>query len=79
MTKATISPNEIAVVFTSRPEIGRDYLAVDVPNGWDDCKKLTKKVLKYEGRSFVWTGWNSDVLKCYFSAPCGGSATVATI
>jgi hypothetical protein len=75
--KATIAPNEISVKFSSRPDMGLDYLTVDCPNGWDDVKKLTKKVLTYEGRKFVWRGWNSDRNECWFIAPCGGSASVA--
>ena len=64
--KATISPNEISVVYSDRPDINREFLTIDVPNGWDDVKKLTKKVLNYDGKKFVFTGWNSDDLKCYF-------------
>ena len=63
---ATISPNEINVVYSNRQDVGREYLTVDVPNGWDDVKKLTKKVLRYDGKTFAFTGWNSDTLKCYF-------------
>ncbi len=70
---ATISKNEVAVVYSSRD--GREYLTIDVPNGWDDVKKLTKKVLRYDGKPFVFTGWNSDTLKCYFV----GSNEVATV
>lgn len=61
---ATISKNEIAVVYSARD--GREYLTIDIPNGWDDVKKLNKKVLRYDGKAFVFTGWNSDTLKCYF-------------
>lgn len=61
---ATISPNEVSVVYSARE--GREYLTIDIPNGWDDVKKLTKKVLRYDGKAFVFTGWNSDTLKCYF-------------
>ena len=61
---ATISKNEVAVVYSYRD--GREYLTIDVPNGWDDVKKLCKKVLRYDGKPFVFTGWNSDTLKCYF-------------
>ena len=64
--KATISPNEIAVVYSNRAEINREFLTIDVPNGWDDVAKLTKKVLRYDGKTFVFTGWNSDSLKCFF-------------
>ena len=61
---ATISKNEIAVVYSSRD--GIEHLTIDIPNGWDDVAKLTKKVLRYDGKPFVFTGWNSDTLKCYF-------------
>lgn len=70
---ATISKNEIAVVYSSRD--GIEYLTIDIPNGWDDVAKLTKKVLRYDGKPFVFTGWNSDTLKCYFV----GSDEVATM
>lgn len=66
MNTATISSNEIAVVYSNRPEINREFLTIDVPNGWDDVAKLTKKVLRYDGKTFVFTGWNSDDFKCYF-------------
>ena len=66
MNSATISNNEISVVYSNRPDVNREYLTIDVPNGWDDVAKLTKKVLTYDGKKFVFTGWNSDDLKCYF-------------
>jgi hypothetical protein len=66
MNTATISKNEISVVYSNRADVNREYLTVDVPNGWDDVAKLTKKVLRYDGKAFVFTGWNSDTLKCYF-------------
>ena len=66
MMNASISKNEVAVVYNHRQDVGREYLTVDVPNGWDDVKKLTNKVLRYDGKAFVFTGWNSDDLKCYF-------------
>jgi hypothetical protein len=66
MSTATINKNEIAVVYTNRTDVGREYLTIDVPNGWDDVEKITKKVLTYEDKKFVFTGWNSDTLKCYF-------------
>lgn len=66
METATISTNEIPVVYSDRPDINREFLTIDVPNGWDDVKKLSKKVLTYKGKKFVFTGWNSDDLKCYF-------------
>ena len=76
---ATISQNEIPVQYSSRPDVGRDYLEISSPDGWSDVKKLTKKVLIYDGRRFTFTGWNSDRNVCYFCAPCGGSQPVARI
>lgn len=67
METATISPNEIKVVHTHRPDVAREFLTIDVPNGWDDVKKLVKKVLTYDGRKFTFTGWNSDTNQCYFA------------
>jgi len=40
MNSATISNNEVAAVYSARD--GREYLTIDIPNGWDDVKKLTK-------------------------------------
>jgi hypothetical protein len=65
--KATITPDEIRVAYSHRPDIAREFLSVDVPNGWEDVKKLTRKVLTYDNRKFTFTGWNSDTLICYFA------------
>lgn len=65
--KATIIPNEIPVVYSHRPDIGREFIMVEVPNGWDDVAKLCRKVLSYDGRKFTFTGWNSDRNECYFA------------
>ena len=65
--KATILPNDISVVYSHRPDVQREFLTVDVPNGWDDVKKISKKVLSYDGRKFTFTGWNSDRNQCYFA------------
>ncbi len=72
---AIISSNEIPVVYSDRD--GREYLTIDVPEGWDDVKKICKKVLTYDGRKFTFTGWNSDTLKCYF-VRSSGVATIST-
>lgn len=57
----TISKNKIAV---------KDYTAgcliVSVPNGWDDVKNLTSKVLGFDGKDFTFRGWNSDRDEAYF-------------
>jgi hypothetical protein len=65
--KASILPNDISVVYSHRPDVQREFLTVDVPNGWDDVKKISKKVLSYDGRKFTFTGWNSDRNQCYFA------------
>jgi hypothetical protein len=78
-TIATIAKNEVAVRFSERPDVGRDFLTIECPNGWDDVKKLTNKVLNYEGRKFTWCSWNSDRNDCTFVAPHKGSQSVATI
>jgi hypothetical protein len=62
---ATIAKNEIPVRHSDRGELG-EYLTIDVPNGWDDVKKICKKVLTFNGKKFLFTGWNSDSNDCYF-------------
>jgi hypothetical protein len=76
---ATIAKNEIAVTHSYRPEVDREFLIVNVPNGWDDVKKLTNKILQYDGRKFVYSGWNSDTLQCYFYRKLDGSTLTAKI
>ena len=77
--KATILANEIAVRHSVRPDVGREFLTVACPNGWDDVKKLTKKVLSFNGRRFTFTGWNSDSCECYFARPLVGEILTAKI
>ncbi len=62
---ASIVKNAVVV---TRFNADRDMLAVSVPEGWDDVKKLVHKVLSYEGRTFVFTGWNSDTNEAFFRA-----------
>lgn len=50
--KATIAPNEIKVEYSIRPDVGREFLTIDI-EGWDDVKKLVKKVLVHEGKKFT--------------------------
>jgi len=76
---ATISPNEIPVTYNERPDVDRDFLTIEVPNGWDDVKKISSKVLVYLDRRFTFSGWNSDTNRCYFSAAHLASQGVATI
>lgn len=76
---AAVLANEVPVKYDERPEVNRDFLTIDVPNGWNDVKRISKKVLLFDRRRFTFSGWNSDSLKCYFVAPHGDNATTATI
>ena len=77
---ATILPNEIPILdYSERPDVGRGFLTINCPDGWDDVKKLTKKVLLFEGHRFTFTSWNSDRNVCYFTRPLNRNASVATI
>ena len=61
---AAIAANLIPVRHSS---LGGDHrLTIDVPNAWDDVKKLCKKVLTFEGRHYTFIGWNSDRNECFF-------------
>jgi len=62
---ATIQKNQIAVKSNVR-EDGSNWLTVDVPNGWDSCKKIVNKVLNFNGRNYTWRGWNSDRNEAFF-------------
>ena len=44
----------------------RDRLHLDVPKGWDDVKKICRKVLQYEGRNYSFIGRNSDRNEAFF-------------
>jgi hypothetical protein len=67
---ATFSPSEIVITRRStRPEYNQEHITFDVPNGWDDVKKVCKKVLRFDGHSFTFIGWNSDSNECYFVRP----------
>ena len=77
--KATILQNEIQVRHSVRPDVGREFLTIDCPAGWDDVKKLTKKVLKFEGRKFIFCGWNSDRNECFFFKSLTSEVQTATL
>lgn len=60
---AEISKNQIAVIPSeSRP----DYLTVSCPAGWDDVKKISRKILVFRGQNYAFTGWNSDRNEAYY-------------
>lgn len=76
---ASIAKNEIAVSHNVYPEDGFEFLTVFCPNGWDDVKKISSKVLVFDGRRFVYTGWNSDRDEAYFKRPLNSPESVARI
>lgn len=75
---ATISPNEIPVTHSVRPDVGREFISFPI-SGWDDVKKVARKVLIYDGRKFVFSCWNSDRMDCVFYRPLNGEVKVAKI
>jgi hypothetical protein len=76
---ATTNSNEIKVSYSIRPDVGREFLCVDCPNGWDDVKKISKKILTYNGKKFSFTGWNSDRNEAYFAKPINEDCDYARI
>ena len=79
MKKATIMTNEIPVSHSVRPMVGREFLTVQCPEGWDDVEKLTNKVLLFEDRKFTFAGWNSDRNEAFFACLMNGTSSTATI
>lgn len=71
----TIDPKEIRAEYRT-DDSGRGWLYLSVPNGWDDVKKICKKVLTYDGRKFLFSGWNSDRNDCFFKEERAGSPVV---
>ena len=61
---ATIAKNQLAVKVTD--SFGLKYLTLDLPEGWDTLKNLTDKVLKYDGQTYTYRGWNSDRNEAFF-------------
>ena len=76
---AVIQNNLVPVRHSSRPDVNREFLTVSCPDGWDDVKKICKKVLAYEGRNFTFTGWNSDRNEAFFARGLDGSESIARI
>lgn len=75
MPIATIDPKEIKAEYRVADD-GRGWLYLSVPNGWDDVEKICKKVLTYDGRKFLFSGWNSDRNDCFFKEELKGSSSV---
>lgn len=74
---ARFAPDELPV--QHRAYEGVEYLTFDIPNGWDDVKKVCKKVLVFEGKRFTFSCWNSDRMECVFRWFPGVSESVAKI
>lgn len=66
METAQVAKDLIAITFTQRADDNSEWLTIECPNGWDDVKKLTKKVLMYKGNTFTFMSWNSDRNDCHF-------------
>jgi len=47
---------------------GEHWLQIRIPNGWDDVKKISNRVLSFEGRTYVFMSWSSDTYLCHFKA-----------
>lgn len=75
---ATPIKNAISVVHSSRHDVGREFLTISVPNGWDDVKKIKDKILDYKGKAYKFTGWNSDSNNCFFARPIHEDCEYAT-
>jgi hypothetical protein len=74
---ATISDREIPVRHSVRPDVNREFITFSVPNGWDDVKKVCRKVLHFDGRPFFFSGWNSDRNECFFYRVLNGKQIAA--
>lgn len=74
----TIDPKELKASHRV-DDSGRSWLYIDIPNGWDDVKKIKDKVLTYGGKKFLWSCWNSDALYCVFREAQGDGLVVARI
>lgn len=79
MNVASTLENKIPVIHSVRPDVNREFLQISVPNGWDDVQKLTNKVLSYDNRDFIFSGWNSDRNEAYFYRLIHGETMTATI
>jgi AAA+ superfamily predicted ATPase len=62
---ATVMNNAIPVKYVNNDN-GVSWITVDAPNGWDDVKKICKKVLVFDGKPHKFTGWNSDRNVAFF-------------
>ena len=79
MNSAELAKNKISVGYSIMPDDNQEFLTVNVPNGWADVRKLTGKVLTYEGRDFAWTGDVACPVGLFAVAVPAGPSNVATI
>jgi hypothetical protein len=66
MQTATITSNDLPAVPSTRDN--QHWLTIPCPDGWDDVRKITGKVLRFAGKTYVFRGWNSDQNEAYFIA-----------
>lgn len=45
---------------------GELWFQIDVPNGYEDVKKIMNKVIEVNNYDFVYSAWNSDKNIAYF-------------
>ena len=76
--KVTILPDEIAIQYSFRPDVQREFLSFSI-SGWDEVKKLVKKVLLYDDRKFVFSCWNSDRMEIIFYRMLDNSTKTAKL
>lgn len=74
---AKVVPDAVPVFYSKCDNM--EYLTFSVPNGWDDIKPMVNKVLRFEGKDFTFSGWNSDKNLCYFRRPLFGTRNIAKI
>lgn len=65
MNNAKFVENEIPVEYSIRRDVNREFLTFSI-DGWENVEKISRKVLKFEDKKFIFSGWNSDENKCYF-------------
>lgn len=77
--EASFALDKVPVRHSVCADVGREYLTFDVPRGWNDVWTIKAKILVFEGREFMFSGWNSDRDECYFFRPLTGNVPSATI
>jgi hypothetical protein len=56
----------VPVTPITRADDGSKWLRISIPNGWDDVRKICKRVLSFEGATYTFASWNSDTMLCHF-------------